>query len=313
MPADDSRFAPPPQEDPPETFEAAEEGPAPMTEEDDASHDPAVAPDEPPLPKIRVADEEKFDVDSALAAVSGLDEMLAQEEAEERAEQERIEAEAQREQAQLEAEARRLAKVREAEEQARLEAQSEEDRLQALIDHKLPAPAPLSLHRFSIASLLPGLALVTVGIWLTFAYATGSAPEPQLVSGVLGGLVVLALVSVWLATGRWSRGTFFFGFGALLVAGTIFAVLSQFDAALLPAASLVATGMAVLLTGLLARPAGRVVLPGLLLIVAGAVVAVSALGLIPTWVLGTAAAGWIGVLVVFALLLMLPLLSRRRN
>ena len=265
MPADDdSRFAPPPPDDD-DVLPAADDTDTDAPDDEHAlAEDAATGDDEflPPedtpetddiddtpddKPRIRVADSPAdLDVDSALAAVSGLDDIVAEQEAEEQAERER-----------QEAEARRLQMVREAEEAAREKAQSEEDRVQAILDNPLPTPGALTLERFGTASLLPGLALLTVGIWLTAAYAMDAAPSPLVVSAVLGGLAVLALVSVWMASGRWSRGAFFFAGLAVLTAGAGYLTLREFGATLLPAAVLGAAGVTFLLTGLLTRPADR--------------------------------------------------------
>jgi hypothetical protein len=158
--------------------------------------------------------------------------------------------------------------------------------------------------------VLPGAALVGVGVWLTVAFTTGT--PPALTAGVLAGLGVLALVSAWLGSGRWARGALFLALWGLLSAGAVVYAATMLGAALVLPALLIAAGGAFVLAAFLGRPAsGKHALPGVLLLVAGAAAAAVMTGIVPPQVISTLGAVWIPVAVVVAILLLLPLVVRR--
>lgn len=291
MPDDDTRFAPPSAADDAPLDNLAEEMEAFADEIDASASDTeaeAVTDTPPDEPEIRIkAADAPLDVDGALDAVAGLDDLVAAQEAEAHAEQERLEVE------------------------ARLQ-QAEEARIADIIEKPLPAPTRLTLRRGSIASVLPGAALVGVGIWLAVAYTTGTAPAPLMTTGVLAGVGVLALVSAWLASGRWQQGVLLLALWGALSVGVGTYTLLTFGVAMLPAALLMAAGASFVLTALLARPvSGKHALPGVLLLMAGVAAAVGVLGLIPAAVLDVFGAVWIPVAVIVAILLLLPVVVRR--
>ena len=356
-PDDDSRFAPPPDADPPipdtdddtppadalsgvgdDPFAPAAPAPsvvdAPIAEADDESEALPLAYAEPDFDpeatvslgatapiRITPADEyntPNLDIDGALAAVSGLDDMLAQQEAEEHAEEERMEREYREEMARLEAEERARLEAEEAE-RRQLEAEDAaraeaEARVRDLVERKLPAPPPLELGRGSIASVLPGLALVGAGVWLTVRFTTDAAPPPLMVVGALAGVAGLALVSAWLGAGRWYRGGLFLVLWGALSVGAVAYAVGEFGVTLAPAALLAALGAALLLAGVLARPASaRYTLAGIGLLVAAAVTAAVSLGYVPAPVMQAAATLWLPVAVLVAVLLVLPLVRALRR
>lgn len=297
MPDDDARFAPPSTADDDTLDNLADEMEA-LADEPDADEKVEPAGTAEPDIHITPAENDALDVDSALEAVSGLDDMIAAQEAEERAEQERREHEARAEQERREIEARAQ--------------QAEEARVSDILENPMPTPARLVLRRGSIASVLPGAALVGVGVWLTVAFTTGTPPAPTLTAGVLAGLGVLALVSAWLGSGRWARGALFLALWGVLSAGAVVYAATMLGAALVLPALLVAAGGAVVLAAFLGRPAsGKHALPGVLLLVAGAAAAAVMTGIVPPQVISTLGAVWIPVAVVMAILLLLPLVVRR--
>lgn len=178
------------------------------------------------------------DIDSALAAVSTLSDMLAEQEAQERAE--------------AEAEAARIAAA-------------EARRSRPL----MPMPPRSTLHRGQASSFVPALLLIGIGAWLTLMYTNDSPPDPALVAVIAIGAAALTLIVRWFTTGGWSRGLFFTGITVFaLGAATALMFLPDGLGAggwpLIPAA----LGLGVLLSGILTRPREpRLVFPGLLLIV----------------------------------------------
>ncbi len=224
-----------------------------------------------------------LDVDAALASVSSLSDVIAQREAEEAAERER-----------QQAEARRWASYR--------------------FDH----PPLATLRRGQITSFVPALLLMALGAWLTFASSTGASPDGGLVALVVMGGVGLALLLFWLQSGRWARGALFMAL-ALTGAAGVMIYLTQFDGPGVDGWPLLVAvpGAAAFLSGILARPADRRLTFTGLVLTAGALLT---LALTAGFVDSSLAAdvdstateyGWI-ILVVALVLLLIPLLLRRR-
>ncbi len=213
-----------------------------------------------------------------------------------------------------------VASFSEAVPEAEAEAQAEAARSVLAFVPEQHLPPLTTLKRGQLGSIVPALLLIGIGAWLTLLTTTDTQPDPLLLALVIGGGVVLALLAQWLGTRRWSRGVLFFALTALLIAGTVAGInaLSQQSGGidLLRGYPLLiaALGLAFLLDGLLARPASaRVIAPGLLLIVAGGVGLAVTLNLLPTSLLDFAAPLLPVVLVIVAVLLLLPLIFRRRN
>lgn len=242
----------------------------------------AIAAEEPGFPAG------DLDIEAALAAVASLSDVMAEREAAEQARAAQAEAEAQAA----------------AERQARLEHP----------ERFFPAPPSLAQRRGGLTSVVPGVLLILVGAWLTFAFTT-TPPPAGWPAAALVGAAALALLAHWWASGRWARGTLFAGLWLALSAAVIAALVSAPEPGmgrgwplLLPAA-----GAAFILTGLLARPAGRdFILPGLALVAAGLAGLAVTLGVLEAQVVTAVGAWWPAVLAVVAVLLLLPALRRSR-
>lgn len=224
--------------------------------------------------------DDSLDIDAALAAVSSLSDLMAEREVQEAAEQREIIA----------------------------EQQIQQERVQRQASYVFPRPAAIKLQPGSPASVIPALLLIAAGAYLTFALTlSDTPPAPGLVILMMSGVAGLTLLGHWLASGRWARGSLFAG---LLLPGI--------GAALYLSASLpvwfVMTGvlgLAILLTGLLAKPAsGRLVAFGLAtLIGTGVLLAING-NLVLTDIIRTAA---LVVLPVILILMLLSLIVRRRS
>ncbi|MEO1440297.1 MAG: hypothetical protein AAFV33_07825 [Chloroflexota bacterium] len=326
---DESRFAPPPDADlpPPPEEDDAGDPTKPEADEPENTAEPTVTLKATEPIRISAPSPMDIDIDEALAAVGDLDTMLERHASEERIEQARIEAERQIEAERLEAERlaeeERLESERRAEEEqfeaeldrfdAEAEAEQEEaERILTAMEAPMNAPQPLQLRRGSPAAVLPGMALVAVGIWLTYAFATESAPSGSVITTVLIAVIALALFSTWLGTGRWNRGALFL------------ALITGFTAASYPLSGVLplnvvplavfVLALALILTGIMARPfSGRFVLPGVVLLVVGAVITAFNIGAIPPILVNGLRTGWIAVVVVSVLILLLPLVNRIRR
>ncbi len=284
---DDLRFAPP--------AEAKSSGLA-LSEDIESTEDLAptekAEPDtleEESLLSNEFSIDNSLDIDAALAAVATLDDLLAEQEA---AEQSRIAQE------QAEADSR-------AERQARLKNP----------ERFFPMPPLLTLQRGRIDSVVPALALILIGIWLTFTATTsGAVPSPTLVLGAVLAGTTLTLLSRWLSSGRWSRGSLFFALVVLMVGGMSAVLLAVQMVSTGWPLLLVALGAAFILSSFLAQPADRqLAMPGLVIGFAGLVGLAVTNGVVPSNIMTTAASLWPVIAVVVAAILLLPLIFRRRN
>jgi len=287
-------------------------------DEEPAADEPDEEPSAVPAPPLEI------DVESALGAVSNLDEMLAEQEAAEEEERRQArEAQAAERARQRAAEAVERARQEEIDRQQYAEearqaaaeqaALDEEARLEDILTNPMPRPQALEMGRGSLTSILPGAALAGIGAWLTFAYTTGSAPPPTTVVALLLGLFALVLVLGWLSAGRWNRGVLFVALWGMLSAAGVYTAGTLLGAGL-PALLVLALGGAVFLSGVIARPvSGGAVLFGLMLLVGGGVALAYALGGIPPILLNVIGVGWIAVAVVAGLVLILPIFRRLRG
>lgn len=231
---------------------------------------------------------EGVDIEAALAAVSSLSDMLAEQEA---AEQAKI--------AQAEAEARA----------------AEERRMR--LEHPelfFPVPPQTVLRRGQMASVVPALLLMGIGAWLTFALTVSPpAPDALTIAAVLLGGVSITLLARWLSSGRWARGSLFAVLALLLTAAVSFYLT-------LPASPgmargwpllLVGAGAAFILTALLAYPPDRhLIAPGLLLVFAGLIGLAVTMALLPASLVSVIVTLWPVVLVAVVLVWLLPALRR---
>lgn len=232
---------------------------------------------------------EGVDIEAALAAVSSLSDMLAEQEA---AEQAKI--------AQAEADARA----------------AEERRMR--VEHPemfFPVPPQTTIKRGQMASVVPALLLMGIGAWLTFALTTAQTPpSAALVVAVLAGGVIVSLLSRWLSSGRWSSGSLFVALALLSVVGvTAYLTLPSSPGMTRGWPLLLAgIGAALIVTALLARPSDRrLIAPGLLLIAAAAFALTVTLNLLSAPVLSAATTLWPVALVLVLLVGLLPVLRRR--
>ena len=190
----------------------------------------------------------------------------------------------------------------------------EAERLSDIQGNPMTLPKTLTLNRGRLISILPGVAFIGIGAWLTFAYTTQSAPPAATVGAVVVGLFALMLFTAWIASNRWNRGALFIALWGILTAGLVVVAFNWIGYGGIFPALMGGLGIALLLSGLLARPfSAAVILPGLIFLVAGAVALVVALGLIPAVVMNIAASAWIGVAGVVGIVLLLPVLARLRG
>lgn len=294
---DDLRFAPPVEAEADDLTHADDaDAAAPVQDDvqDDAQAESAesdVAQDVPQPADDADADvlptAPEVDLDAALAAISALDDILAEQEAAEQAELER----------------QRAAEQALAERQARMERP----------EQFFPMPPVMTMQRGRIDSVVPALVLIAIGAWLTLTLTSeGSLPAaPLLILAAVGGLSV-TLLARWLASGRWALGLLFFALAGLLTGG-LFVVLAQQGSLPVAWPLLVAgPGAAFFLTGILAGDR-RLLPPGLLIVLCSLIGLVVTQGLLPGEIVTVAASLWPVVLGIILVLVLLSITGRRQR
>lgn len=276
-PSDDLRYAPP-VEAPDQTVAA----------NPDPTAQPSVQVTGDSLP-VTVTD--GLDIEAALAAVSTLSDVVAEQEAAEQARIARAETEAQAK----------------AERQARLENP----------ERYFPVPPMTVLKRGQLASVIPALLLIGIGAWLTFSRTSlGVLPDTNLLLVLLLIGLGVTLISRWGISRRWARGSLFFGL-LLLLAGLGYTALLQPgipSLAQLWPLMVAILGIAMLFTGILAVPKqSQLVFPGFIMIIAGVAGALITLNLLPDSLTLVAASLWPVAVVIIVLIWFLPLVFRQRR
>ncbi|MCA0458686.1 MAG: hypothetical protein LCI00_32325 [Chloroflexi bacterium] len=232
-----------------------------------------------------------LDIEAALAAVSTLNDVIAEQEAAEQARLARIEADAQAK----------------AERQARLENP----------ERYFPVPPLSTLKRGQLASVIPAVLLIGIGGWLTFSGTSLRVlPDTNLFITIILVGIGLALFTRWLAARRWSRGSLLFGLLFIALGGVYFYLAQPASVGLQQGWPLfiAASGLALLLTWLLSSPKEpRLVLPAFILLIAGVAGSLITLNLLPTDVTFFAASVWPVAIVIIVLIWLLPLVFRQRQ
>jgi hypothetical protein len=233
-----------------------------------------------------------LDLEAALAAVSTLDDMVAEQEA---AEQARI-----------------------AREEALVEARAEAEARLQNPELFFPVPTLLTLQRGQLQSLVPALALILLGAWLTFSLTTTNRlPDTPILLGAVGLAIALTLLSRWLSSGRWARGALFAGITLLLLVGVAAVLVLQptgFDLQRGWPLLLAAPGLGMILAGLLARPLERgLFYAGLVLVMMAVAGLVPQLGVLSGSLLAIISSAWPVVAGVGLIFLLLPFVFRARR
>lgn len=147
-----------------------------------------------------------------------------------------------------------------------------------------PRPPMLTLERGQLPSVIPALALMSIGAGLTFLLITGAeAVNTDLVNALAIGGVCLMLLLVWLASGRWARGALFLALSVATTAGILIALpQTQFSISQGLPLVLCGLGASVILSGLLSpKHMTHGFFMGLLLILIGAVAFVYQANILP--------------------------------
>ena len=284
--SEDWRFAPPLDE--PETDDLIDEAES----EPEAADDAALMEEFEPDDDLREPDDfpvlaDSLDIDAALAAVSTLDDMLAEQEAQEQA---------------------RIAR-----EQAEAEARQQRELRLKNPELFFPMPVLMTSQRGRIDSVVPALVLIVRGAWLTFTLTTTEAlPEPAWLLAAAAASIGVISVARWLASGRWSAGVLFVGvlilalgvaLGVLLISGTLVTAWPLL---------LTAVGTAFILVSVLLRGFDlRLFFPGLVIALAGLAGYAVTGGWLPGDLLATFTAFWPVIVVIALVVLVLPGLFRR--
>ncbi len=232
-----------------------------------------------------------LDIEAALAAVSTLSDVIAEQEAVEQV---------------------RLARI-EAENEALVERQ-------ARMDHPeryFPVPPLVTVKRGQLAAIIPAIWLIGLGAWLTFSATTLRVqPDTSLLILIIAVGLGLTLIARWIASRRWASGSLFFGLVSLL-SGGLFFFLVQPDAPGLDRGwplFISAIGLAMLFTRILGITKDRrLTYPAFILFVTGLAGSIITLGLLNSNITVVAASLWPVALVIIVLIWLLPLVFRQRQ
>lgn len=182
-----------------------------------------------------------------------------------------------------------------------------------------PTPPASTLHRGQLASVVPALLLMGVGAYLTFLLTTSDVVlgVPAILALAVGGLGAM-LVIQWISSARWATGSLFIGLVLLLTGGTVAFLILGDTLSLIEGYPLLLTaiGLAFVLTDVLVPSGRRVWLVGLLLGIAGLAGLVVTRQLLPsdvTAILSNLLPVAIGIVVVLVIAPLFQRLVRRTD
>ncbi len=257
-----------------------------------------------------------FNIDEALAAVSRLDEIAASVRGDESIEaietididEEVVNVESSEDEDQIAI----LDDESEIEEYEEVESQPT-----AYVETEFEHPPMMTLQRGQSASVIPALILMVIGAWLTISLTTGTLTlNASALLPLIGIILGVVFLSQWIQSRRWSQGSFFTGVLLLLNSAVLFFLLQPNDYSLVNAWTLfiLATGLAVILTGMLTQPSiPRLSIIGFLLILAGIVGFFATSGFLAPSISDVLAQIWFIPIGITILFLILPIFRRARN
>ncbi|RMF79094.1 MAG: hypothetical protein D6737_12735 [Chloroflexi bacterium] len=179
-----------------------------------------------------------------------------------------------------------------------------------------PMPPPITMRRGSMASVVPGILLILIGVWLTLALNTDTTPSGGVVAAVIVVAVAITFLTQWLSSKRWSVGTLLVALLLLLGTGVTF-ILTQTDSLDFTEGwplYIGVVGVTLLLTSFLTRASTqRPFVAGLALIVASAAGLVVTADLLSEDLLDTVASLWPVAIIIVIILWVLPTIPRRRR
>ena len=314
---------PNPEEDMPEDNDALEQIPA-----DDDTPEIENSQEEVENPPF---DEDDFDVESAIAAISTLSDLTREEEIDDEVDDDNL----------IEEELAEIGEYEEFEadyDEYEETEYDEHDYMPAVFDSEddftdieeseilearfeeapprdstIPQPPPSVLNRGTLPSVTPAILLIGVGGLLTLLLTTSDDPIPAslLIALAIAGVGVI-LLGQWLSSGRWSVGNFLFG-SFLLLTGATGAILIQTDVLTLQQGTpliLTALGLAFVLTDIFTATANRVWFIGLILGLAGIVGVLLTGDLLDESLMGIVQIGAPIVLGLLVLFLIVPIFRR---
>lgn len=179
----------------------------------------------------------------------------------------------------------------------------------------MPHPASSQLYRGQLASIVPAFLLMALGVLLTVQF---TATDLGLTSTLLVPVVImgfgLALLVRWLSSSRWERGSFLVG-STILLSGMLALYLVQPDSPALAQAwplLMVPLGAAFVLTSIVASAFdGRSVLIGLLLLIAGGSGFAILSGIVPAEIIAVGANLWPFAVALLALIMLAAVIRSR--
>lgn len=184
------------------------------------------------------------------------------------------------------------------------------------LESNFELPRSLTMSRGQLASVIPALALIVIGGWLTFTLTTSNVvPSAGLLLAVVLIAIGVVFLSQWLSSARWSRGNFFIGISTLLIGGIQLYLTQVAPDTLNSGWSLwiVAVGIALFGAGYLTVPRlPRLSIMGLVVIVAGGIGYLLTSGTIEAPVINFLSNLWFVGVAIIVFMLVAPLIRRRQ-
>lgn len=178
-----------------------------------------------------------------------------------------------------------------------------------------PRPPSSVLHRGQLASIVPALLLIGIGVYLTFILTgTGSALNPSVIAAVTVGGLGAILLAQWISSARWAMGSFFIGVLLLLTGATAAYLTMPNNLSLMQGWPLLLTavGTAFVISDLFVPSGRRLWLIGLILAISGLAGTVATSNLLDESIQQTIGALWPLAIVIIIVLLIAPILRRRQ-
>lgn len=202
-------------------------------------------------------------------------------------------------------------------------AQSEDDSdqvIESVINYEnsvFPRPSMSVLHRGQLASVVPAVLLIGIGVYLTFLVTTSSVIlQPGVIVAILVGAIGAMLLAQWLSSARWAIGSFFIGILLLLTGGTLAYLILPNNLSLMNGYPLLLTaiGTAFVITDIFVPSGRRAWLIGLILAIAGLIGVATTTMLMGLAITDSARGLLLAVaIVIIIVFLIAPILRRRQQ
>lgn len=181
-------------------------------------------------------------------------------------------------------------------------------------DTVFPRPPLSVLHRGTLASIVPAILLIGIGVYLSYMLLSAQeAVNPTLIAGISAAGLVAILFAQWISSARWALGSFFIAVLLLLIGGTSAYLVLPNNLSLMQGWPLLITaaGTAFVISDLFVPTGRRLWLIGLILAISGLAGTVATSNFLDESIQQAIRALWPVALIIVVVLLIAPLLRRQ--